>query len=152
MARLELTDIPGSGGRRRIIRQEAPLHTIEQENAQNISARGFYQAKYNRSAAYTTLGSHLKAGMAEYARLYAGNDIAEQIEAMDSARLEWMYRNRMILPTEYFVYDESNVTPEGNRRLHGTPKRVTMQTYIDMYNGLETRGRQEANAYRNRYR
>lgn len=136
-------------GRTRKITKIPYQHTMEKERAETVSAREFVNVKYRDvSAKRVSGGLNLKNGMVEYARRYAGADLAKQIEEMDNNRLEWMYRNKILDTEEFFVYDDTNVNSQKMTIRGSTAKRETIQMYIDLYNQLEERGRAEINASR----
>lgn len=143
MSQLTMDEIEVNGRKRKIV-HEPYEHTDEAFKSATVPAKEFYKVKYRQHSARTTSGANnLKNGMVQYARMYGTDEQADAIQAMDASRLQWMYNQRIIDTEEYFVYDDSNVSKEGNPVRHGKVMESTIQRYIEYYNELEIRSRAE---------
>lgn len=144
----------GSKGRsykRNIV--EPPTHTIERERVQLTESEEAYQfyriSGRTISATRTKGGSNLKKGMAAYATKYGSSELAEQIEKMDSNRIQWMYEQGIIVPEQYFSYTAAMFDEYGIQYDDNTGTSIdSIQFYTEEYNRLYQAGLAERRARR----
>lgn len=132
---------------------EPPTHTIERERARLTESEEAYQfyriSGRTISAKRTKGGSNLKKGMVAYAERYGSSELAAQIEAMDSNRIQWMYEQGIIVPEQYFSYTAAMFDEYGIQYDDNTGTSIdSIQFYTEEYQRLYQAGLAERRARR----